>query len=255
MGQINLKLSFLISLVVFSGCNKLESDRDQRSYAIGFTLGKQLSEVKTELDLDIVARGLKDGVENSAKLEPSVVSQRLSELQRKQGEFEALKAADNLKKSQEFIAKAAADPTLKALEPGLLVKEAKAAPAGSPKRTAALREEDEILVRYRAKLADGTVVDQTSDPQGFRLKFKNLVVPGLKKVVQRMPIGAEWTIYLSPEHGFGPSARPGIPSQSALVYDLTLVSIQSKAQTGAPSGAQTGASSPQVPAQAPSKVQ
>lgn len=220
----------LLSVAFLPSCNKLESDRDQRSYAIGFTLGKQLSDVKTELDLDVVARGLKDGVENSGKLEPSVVSQRLSELQRKQGEFEALKASENLKKSQEFIAKASEDKTLKALEPGLLIKEAKPAPAGSPKRTAALRDEDEILVRYQAKLADGTVVDSTSDPAGFRLKFKNLVVPGLKKVVQRMPVGAEWTIYLSPEHGFGPSARPGIPSQSALVYDLTLVSIVSKPQ-------------------------
>lgn len=220
----------LISLAVLPACNKLESDRDQRSYSIGFTLGKQLTDVKTELNPDVVARGLKDGIEGKAQLESTVVSQRLSELQEKQGEFEALKAAENLKKSQEFMAKAAADTTLKALQPGLLVKELKAAPAGSAKRVAAIREDDEILVRYRAKLSDGTVVDQTSDPAGFRLKFKDLVIPGLKKVVQRMPIGAEWTVYLAPEHGFGASQRPGIPSQSALVYDLTLVSVMSKSQ-------------------------
>ncbi len=95
-----MKITFLVSglILISSGCNKVEGDKNQRSYSVGYALGQQLTPVKDDIDPEMVARGLKE-----------------------------------------------------------------------------------------------------------------------------MPAGAEWTVHLAPEQAYGVGTRPGIPSQSALVYGITLV--------------------------------
>ena len=75
-------------VVAVTGCSrgKLETDKDQQSYAVGFTLGQQLSKVKDAVDPEIGALGVKDGIRSDGKLDPTVVSKRVGELQQKQRE-------------------------------------------------------------------------------------------------------------------------------------------------------------------------
>lgn len=218
----------LVGALMLSGCtSKIEGDREQRSYSVGFALGQQLASVKDDLDPNFVARGVKDGIEKAAKLDNELMSRRLGELNLKQREREANGAADNLKKSQEFIAAALAKKGVRVLETGILVEETKAG-TGLPH---AIKDDEEIVVRYVAKRMDGSVFDQTSDSNGVKLHYKDLALPGLKKAIQKMQVGSEWTVYMAPEHAYGPRAMPGIPGQSALVYELALLRVGAKKAT------------------------
>lgn len=214
--------------LIATGCNrgKLETDKEQQSYAVGFTLGQQLSKVKNDVDSEIVALGLKDGIRSDGKLDPAVVSKRVGELQQKQRESELLAAAEMLKTSQDYIAQVAQKKGVRALENGLLIEEQKPGSGGG--RT--LKDEDEIVLRYTAKQIDGSIFDQRTDAKGFRLRYRDLLLPGLKKAFQKIPIGASWTVYMAPEQAFGAGSRPGVPSQSAVVYEIELLSVVSNSK-------------------------
>ncbi|MBN8542143.1 MAG: FKBP-type peptidyl-prolyl cis-trans isomerase [Deltaproteobacteria bacterium] len=212
-----------VMAVLLSACNrgKLETDKEQQSYAVGFTLGQQLSKVKDNVDPEIVALGIKDGIRSDGKLDTTVVSKRVGELQQKQRENELLAAALMLKKSQDYIATVALKKGVRVLDAGLLIEEMKPGSGGG--RT--LNDDDEIILRYTAKQIDGSIFDQRTDPKGFRLRYRDLLLPGLKKAIQKIPIGANWTVYLAPEQAFGAGSRPGVPSQSAVVYEIELLSV------------------------------
>ncbi|CAN5714624.1 FKBP-type peptidyl-prolyl cis-trans isomerase [soil metagenome] len=218
----------LILLFLISACtpSSPKTDRDQRSYAVGFRLGQQLSPVKSELDLEFVARGLRDGVNGEPRLEASQLALRLEELQRKQAEMEITDAAARLKISRDFMQSISSKPTMRLLESGIVVEELKAGAAKAVSRS--LKSEDELNVRYKAKTTDGKVFDEKSEVGGFRLRYRDLSVPGLRKAISKMPVGAEWVIYLAPEQAYGGSSRPGLPSQSVVVYEISLLAISPK---------------------------
>lgn len=217
----------LISLIFQVGCNrgKIEGDKAERSYAVGYVLGQQLTKVRDDLDHDLVARGLKDGIQSNAKLSKDVLDRRLNDVQALQQEKEKLSAEDNLKKSQEFMTTVSAKPGAVTLSKGVVVEKNKTGSAATP---AVVRDEDEVLLTYVAKRVDGQIVDQSPDTNGVKLRFRELPLPGLKAAIKAMPIGSEWTIYLAPDQAFGAGSRPGIPGQSALIYEIKLLGVNRK---------------------------
>ncbi len=208
------------------GCSrdKLESDLQQQSYAVGFKLGQQLQPVKNDIDPDVVARGLKDGISGTSKLDDQAVSRQMVALQQKQRSNDDQLAKENLAKSLQYIADVSKKPNVKLIEDGLVIEEIN---PGSGSRKA-LKDDDLLQIRYRGKRIDGSVFDDASAPSGVTVKFQNLLLPGLKKAIQRMPVGAEWVLHLAPSQGYGDAARPGVARQSALVYELTFIGVRSK---------------------------
>lgn len=216
----------ILALGTMMGCDRpsLDSDKDQRSYAVGYALGQQLATVKDEVNPEAAAYGLKDGIKSEAKLGADLMTRRLQELQQKQNELATLVAANNLKKSLEYMTETAAKKGVRTLSPGILVEEIK--PGAGAGRT--LKDDDEITVSYVAKRSDGSVFDQTNDAKGVKVRFRDLQLPGLKKVIPKMPVGARWVVHLAPDQAYGPGTRPGIPSQSALIYEIQLIAVYPK---------------------------
>lgn len=226
-----MKNNFGISIIaaafvlMFTGCTrKMEGDKELRSYSVGYALGTQLANVRDDVIPEYVARGLKDGINKEPKVDEAELARRLQELNLKQREREAGSAAENLKKSLVFIEHSSQKVGIKIIEKGLLVESIE--PGVGQVRS--LKDEEEVWLKYVAKRADGSVIDQTNDPNGVKVRYKDIILPGIKKAVSRMPLGAKWTVYMSPEQGYGAEARPGVPSQSALIYEVTLLRVGSK---------------------------
>ena len=90
-----------------------------------------------------------------------------------------------------------------------------------PKRT------DMIEVTYSLKLLDGTEIDSSAihgeTSSGFPL---NRLIPAWQILVQMMRPGDDWTFYVPPEYGYGPTARDKLPANSFLVFRVELISSE-----------------------------
>jgi FKBP-type peptidyl-prolyl cis-trans isomerase FkpA/FKBP-type peptidyl-prolyl cis-trans isomerase FklB len=52
------------------------------------------------------------------------------------------------------------------------------------------------------------------------------MIRGLAEGVQLLKVGGKMKLYIPPHLGYGASARPGIPANSVLVYELELLEIR-----------------------------
>lgn len=197
-------------------------ERKSESYSVGFVLGHQLHRIKDQLDSDVAARGFKEGTLANEKEEPSALTPAdraaaLSRIQNRQAANEQKLSEAELKRSIEFMAALKQKPSAREIAPGIIIE-----PVGETKGPLATPKEHATLnIIYQAKRTDGSVFDQ-SPPSGVEVKAA-VLVPGLRKALSLMPDGAHWMVYISPDQAFGGSARPGLPSQSVVVYDLQLV--------------------------------
>ncbi|XP_021889647.1 70 kDa peptidyl-prolyl isomerase-like isoform X2 [Carica papaya] len=91
---------------------------------------------------------------------------------------------------------------------------------------------DEVLVRYEARLVDGTIVAKT--PEGgteFYVKDGHLC-PALPKAILTMRRGERVKLFVQPQYAFGNEGRDSsngiheVPSNSVLNIDLELVSFK-----------------------------
>jgi hypothetical protein len=52
------------------------------------------------------------------------------------------------------------------------------------------------------------------------------LIEGCQKVISLMKINDKWRVYIDPSMAYGDEGRPGIPSNSILVFDIELLDIQ-----------------------------
>ena len=90
-----------------------------------------------------------------------------------------------------------------------------------------------IQVHYTGKLQDGTKFDSSYDrgqPATFGVKG---VIVGWQEVLQKMPVGSKWEVFIPQNLGYGTSGVPSdinkgeyvIPPSSTLIFEIELLSI------------------------------
>ena len=79
-----------------------------------------------------------------------------------------------------------------------------------------------VTVAYEGRLEDGTVFD-SSDNATFRIGD---TIRGFRDNVLDMEIGETRTFTVAPEDGYGSTPRPGIPPNSTLIFEVTLLDIR-----------------------------
>ncbi|PKI72460.1 hypothetical protein CRG98_007127 [Punica granatum] len=92
---------------------------------------------------------------------------------------------------------------------------------------------DEVLVKYQARLLDGTIVWETPE-EGIEFYVKDgHLCPALSKAIMTMKRGEKVILTVQPQYAFGgennclSGAPHNVPSNSALCIDLQLVSFKS----------------------------
>lgn len=100
---------------------------------------------------------------------------------------------------------------------GVLVTEL--SPGSGPRPTARSR----VQVSYRGELADGSVFDESSTPQWFRL---DSLIAGWRSALLQMPKGAHWRLVIPSNQAYGEEgAGDLIPPHAPLVFDLRLLDV------------------------------
>ena len=221
----------------------LETQKDKVSYAVGINLGRGIHKEAVDVDPEILARGLRDGLSDAKpQMTDEEVQATLSELQKQvtahQQELRQQAVEKNKKAGEAFLAANKDKPGVVTLPSGLQYKIIE--PGTGPKPTAS----DSVVCNYRGTLIDGTEFD-SSYKRGQAATFPvGQVIKGWTEALQLMPVGSKWQLFIPADLAYGERGTNGGPigPNETLVFEVQLVSIQAKPQS-AP-GAQPQAQRP-----------
>lgn len=222
----------LAVLLMASGCTaqekKLELNtlKDKVSYGIGLNIGKDFKEQEIDVDVNLLARGIKDSI---AGTEPALTDAQMQEafeafqkeIVAKQEAKNKAAAEKNLKDGEAFMAENGKKEGVVTLPSGLQYKVIE---EGSGKTPAAT---DTVTVNYRGTLVDGNEFDSSykrGEPATFPVSG---VIPGWTEALQLMKEGAKWQVVIPPALAYGErGAAPVIGPNSTLVFEVELIKVQ-----------------------------
>jgi len=214
-----------------------KTKKEKVSYAIGMEMGKGVKVQGIDVDPGILAQGLKDAL-TDAKPQMSddelkqVISSLQQEMRQKQMQMQETAAAENKMKGEAYLVANAKKDGVVVLPDGLQYK---IVTAGDGKKPA---ETDTVMCNYKGTFIDGSEFDsstQAGKPVPFEVKN---VIPGFKEVLQLMPVGSKWQVFIPSSLAYGErGAGNVIGPNSTLVFEIELVSIQSDSPTPPAGGA------------------
>jgi FKBP-type peptidyl-prolyl cis-trans isomerase len=228
----NVILSVIVlaaPLVRAQDSSALSDEKAKVSYAIGMNLGsnwKRNGLEAEQISLDVLTRAIKDSMAGTNTLLSEQQAQETlrtfsQDMQAKAQEKRRLEAEGNKKKGETFLAENKAKPGVVTLPSGLQYKIVTEGSGDSPKAT------DNVSVKYRGTLLDGTEFDSTAkrgdQPASFNVTG---VVKGWTEALQLMKPGAKWQLFIPSDLAYGDGGRPGIPPGSTLLFDIELLSVQ-----------------------------
>jgi FKBP-type peptidyl-prolyl cis-trans isomerase FklB len=226
----------------------LKTDKDKGGYAIGLNIGMNLSKQGVDVDPNMVALGLKDGMGNGKPLlTDDEVKAALSSLQgevRKAQEAKMAQAgAANKKEGDAFLAANKTKDGVVTLPSGLQYKILKAGTGPKPTAT------DTVVCNYKGTLINGTEFD-SSYKRGQPATFPvGQVIKGWTEALQLMPVGSKWQLFVPADMAYGDrGAGPDIGPNATLIFDVELLSIKpaglAPAPAAAPAAVAPGATAP-----------
>lgn len=206
----------------------LKTPKEKASYAIGLNIGKGLHKDSVDVDTAILLRGLKDAMAGGKALltddeaKAAMVAIQ-ADLRKKQEAKMEIAGGENKKEGDAFLAANKAKEGVVTLPDGLQYKILKE--GAGPKPSAA----DSVVCNYKGTLIDNTEFD-SSYKRGQPATFPvGQVIKGWTEVLQLMPVGSRWQVFVPSELGYGPRGAGGaIGPNAALIFEIELLSIQGK---------------------------
>jgi FKBP-type peptidyl-prolyl cis-trans isomerase FkpA len=209
---------------IIPGIAGLESGKKQVSYMIGRDMGKSLTVIKDELDLEVLSQAIADQFAGKDSLLTEEQALKVQEsftatIQAKQAAVAEAKAAKGKEEGAAFLAANKDKPGVKVTESGLQYQVVRAGNGPTPKPT------DVVRVHYKGTLLDGTEFDSSytrGQPAEFGLAQ---VIPGWSEGVALMPVGSKYTFWIPAELGYGEAGGGPIPPNAMLTFEVELMEI------------------------------
>lgn len=206
----------------------LKEKMEKVSYATGVGMGTSLKSQGGEFDIELVIRGFRDAFVGQKLLLTdeeihAIINSFQAEMRRKQMETrhkQAKTVSDNKKASETFLAENKTKEGVLSLPSGLQYKVLAEGSGKIPKL------EDTVVVQYKGILIDGTEFDSSykrGQPATFPVKG---VIKGWTEALQLMKEGSKWQIFIPPELGYGARGSGRIPPNSALIFEVELISVK-----------------------------
>lgn len=212
---------------------KLETEAQKNAYALGANIGTFIEQQSTTyadvgitLDKDLLVKGVIAGAQGTSQIEEEEVQKILHELQVAFRDATQAKSAKDSEKNQSegvaYLVENQKREGVVVTESGLQYEILIDADGEKP------AAEDTVQVHYHGTLIDGTVFDSSverAQPATFPL---NRVISGWTEGVQLMSVGSKYRFHIPSELAYGDRTAGKITPHSTLIFDVELLSIESK---------------------------
>ena len=204
----------------------LQSDAQKFGYAIGVDIGKSLTPVKDDVDVDALVKGLEETIAGkeprmSDETREKVKAEISGKLQKKQMDDRLAKASVAKEAGVKFLADNGKREGVTTTASGLQYEVLTEGSGANPKK------ENKVTVHYKGTLIDGTEFDSSiarGEPVTFPL---GNVIPGWTEGLQLMKAGGKAKLYIPSELGYGErGAGAKIGPNETLVFEVELIKIE-----------------------------
>ncbi len=83
-----------------------------------------------------------------------------------------------------------------------------------------------ITAHFHGTLTNGDVFWTSLDTEPLSIELGGLI-EGCQKLISLMREGDKWRVFIDPTMAYGEEGRPGIPSNSILIFEIELLEIES----------------------------
>ncbi|MEK6539816.1 MAG: FKBP-type peptidyl-prolyl cis-trans isomerase [Deltaproteobacteria bacterium] len=224
-------LTAILSIMLIAGYadagdkTALKNEKDKVSYSIGTQIGNNFKNQSMDVDVDLLAKGIKDALSGGKLLmTEKEIKETITALQKdmmaKQAERMKVAAEKNRKEGEAFLSDNKKKEGVKTTPSGLQYKVIKDGNGPTPKMA------DTVAVNYRGTLINGTEFDSSykrEEPATFPV---NSVIPGWTEAMQMMKVGSKWHLFVPANLAYGEQgAGPQIGPNSTLIFEVELTAI------------------------------
>ncbi|MDO5504733.1 MAG: FKBP-type peptidyl-prolyl cis-trans isomerase [Pseudoxanthomonas suwonensis] len=235
-----LAMAAASAVLLAAGCNKpagdavaaagksttLSTEKDKISYTIGMDMAKSLEPAKDEVDVDVLAKAIKDvwAGREAALTEEQANEIRETFTQKMQAQqiTEMLaKGRRNAEEGARFLEENGKKEGVTTTASGLQYQVLEQGSGARPGKQSVVK------VHYKGELLDGTVFDDSSERSEPATIPLAQVVPGWAEGIQLMTPGSKYRFWIPASLGYGEQGTPGgpIPPNATLVFDVELLEI------------------------------
>ncbi|HET7267529.1 MAG TPA: FKBP-type peptidyl-prolyl cis-trans isomerase [Oleiagrimonas sp.] len=201
-------------------------DRHQVSYAIGYRIGSEFADDDPKIDMPTLLRGLKAAyARQPPTVSMPVMQHQLDVLaermhQQAMASFQRM-AQRNARTSAAFMRSNAKKPDVVSLPSGVQYKVLQVGHGAAPTLSST------VVMNYRGSLVNGMEFDSTwAHGKPVTYAVGNML-PGWRKVLPRMHVGAHWKVFIPPAQAYGERGQlPRIGPNEALVFDIQLLGVK-----------------------------
>ncbi|WP_438988492.1 FKBP-type peptidyl-prolyl cis-trans isomerase [Polaribacter sp.] len=231
-----------ISATLFSCGNQvkevksLETEIDSVSYAVGMSMSMQLKSSFSEVNKDVLAQGIRNGLDSiNLLIETKDIQKILStyfqkkqmaqqkELQEKAAKEAEAKFGENKKAGEEFLAVNKSKKGVKTTDSGLQYIVMKKGRGDLVKPT------DKVKIHYHGSTIDGKVFDSSVDRKQPYESNANIFVPGFNEALALMKKGSKYKVFIPQELAYGAQQRGAdIKPFSTLIFEIEVLDILDK---------------------------
>src|SRR5690242_5568489 len=227
-----LALSFAVNAFGEDKAANFKDQKDKFSYAIGLNIGMNFKKQNIDVNTDMITMGVKDGLSAKPQMTMDQIREVMMNFEKDMQAKQVEAGKKNEGDAEKFLADNKKKDGVKTTASGLQYKVLKEGNGAQPKST------DSVTVNYRGTLMDGTEFD-SSYKRGQPATFPvGGVIKGWTEALQLMKAGSKYQLWIPANLAYAEhSPSPAIPPNSALIFEVELISVQAGAASPAPTAA------------------
>lgn len=214
---------------------RLTTDTYPSAYYSGMEIAGQLKRVSeqfsseildenTSLNMNAVVMGVTDVLQNEPEQisnPQGLIEAKMATVKGREDEKTKQEYATKIAEGEKFMSEISLRDGIIKLPSGILYSIDKEGHGAIPTAN------DRVKVHYTGRLTNGTIFDSSVD-RGEPITFGvSQVIPGWTQILQQMPVGSKWTIYIPYELAYGGNgAGDKIEPFSNLIFEIELLEIE-----------------------------